>query len=355
MKPNECVEKSKPYVSGKPLDVFLKEKGLSECIKLDANENPLGCSSYVREVLDKHVIHRYPDGDASELKAMLASGYKLQPGNFIITPGSNHIIELVCRAYLKHGHKTITGKNTFSLYKIATSRNGGELVETPIVAGKFNLKAMASSIDDKTDIAFICNPNNPTGVSHTREEIIEFLDHVPRKTLVVVDEAYVDFCEEYATVIDLIPRYSNLLVMRTFSKIFGLAGLRIGYAAARDNVISDLSRLLIPFSVSQAALVAAKAALQDTEFLERSYRHVYIERKRLETYFKSKDWFCYPSQTNFIYVEIPIPDIQAQLEEKGILIRPLKSFGFSDNAFRVSIGSVEEDGAFIAAIEELLD
>lgn len=351
-KVNENIAKSAKYVPGKPLDEFIKVNKAGRIIKLDANENPFGFSDKIFPALKKKKLNRYPDGGCGSLREFLAQGLKLKPDNFLITPGSNQIIDYVCRAYLEQGNSVVTGENTFSLYKILAKKNGGKLIEVPLTdKGEFNLDEMAKRVSKVTDIVFICNPNNPTGTALDRDYLVDFIKFIPSNVLIVVDEAYIEFCEEYSTVIDVINDFPNVLVMRTFSKMYGLAGFRIGYAASNAQLISELSKVMIPFSVSQIALTAAETALHDTDFVENTYRNNYVERKRVLAYFAKKNWNYFESQTNFIFVKIPIPNVKKKLENKGILIRGLSSFGFGDDAFRVSIGTQDENSALIEALE----
>ena len=350
---NENILKPKPYVPGKPLEIFLQENNIPRCIKLDANENPLGCSPTVKDVLNNLDFHRYPDGGATNLRNLLAKGFKVNKDNVFISPGSNHIIDFINRGFLKPGNNAIMADKTFSLYKHATLRAGGEPKLKPLKAGNFNLTTMAKEINEKTDIIYVCNPNNPTGTALEKDKLLDFIKSVPEKVLILVDEAYMEYCEQYSTVIDKVLDFPNLIVMRTFSKMYGLAGFRIGYAISNARVIQTLYKIMAPFSVSAPALRAAYASLQDTNFVENTYRNNFIERKRMLTYYASKEWFTYTSQTNFIYVEIPIENIQMKLEKRGILIRSLKSFGFDNKSFRITIGTKEENSALIQALETL--
>ncbi len=351
---NENILKPKPYVPAKPLDLFLRENNLPRCIKLDANENPFGYSPAVKDKFKLMDFNRYPDGGATILREFLANGIDTKPENIFVSPGSNHIIEYAVRAFLKPGNNAIMADKTFSLYKSATLRGRGEPVVKPLKTGNFNLNTTAKAINDKTDIIFICNPNNPTGTVLERDEFVEFIKSVPKNVLVLVDEAYMEFCEKYATVIDIVDDFPNLVVMRTFSKIYGLAGLRIGYAVSNPRIVDVLYRTMTPFAVSMPALEAAYATLKDTEFVEETYKNNFIERKRMITYYNSKEWFTYPSQANFIYVEIPVDNFHKELEKRGILIRPLTSFGFGKQSFRITIGTPEENSALIKAIETIL-
>jgi len=349
--PNDIVLKTKSYVPGKPLDIYLKERGLSECIKLDANENPFGFSVLVERALAKKPFHRYPDGGCIELRNKLSSLLGISHENILISPGSNHLVELVIRTYLKPGGNTITAEKTFSLYRLFTTRNTGEIIETPLKNGFFDLETIVNSINEKTNIIFICNPNNPTGTLLPFEELENFIRRVDSKIVIVVDEAYIEYAEEAAKVDDIVRDYPNLLVVRTFSKIYGLAGFRIGYAIGNAKLIEEVGRLIIPFSVSAPALIAASAALDGTDFVEETYKNNFIEKRKLQDFFTRQGYFFYESQSNFIFVKLPFPDAGKKLEDKAILIRNLESFGFDKDTYRISIGNSNENNALINVLK----
>jgi histidinol-phosphate aminotransferase len=342
---------TKAYVPGRPLDLFLKEKGVTKVTKLDANENPLGCSQKARHALENAPLGRYPDGGCTELRELLSRGYRTLPENILITAGSNQLVEYICRGYLKPENNIVTSEKTFSLYHISALRNAGSCINVPLKEGVIDLGGIALAVNDKTDVVFICNPNNPTGTVLDRDAILDFIKKIDKRVLIVIDEAYMEFCDTYESVIDVAKDYPNLVVMRTFSKIFGLAGFRIGYAVANGSLISEISKLVVPFSVSMPALLAAKASLEDNDFLERSYKNNFYQIKRLCDYFTKKGYFFYPSKANFVCVNLPLDNVCKKLEDKGILIRSLESFGFEKGYFRISSGTPDETETLIKELE----
>jgi len=339
----------KPYIPGKTV------KG---AIKLASNENPIGTSPKALEAIKKslNTINIYPDGYCYELKEKLADKLNVNIDNLLIGNGSDEILQLITAAYLDSGDKVITGIPTFSEYTFATNLFAGEMIYVPLVAGSFDLDAIYNKIDSQTKMIFLCNPNNPTGKHFNGLE--KFINSVPKNILVVVDEAYYEYvvAQDYPQTIPLIDRYKNLIILRTFSKIYGLAALRIGYAVANKDIIKTLSIVKQPFNVDTLAQVGATAALDDDQFLKDSLDNNEIGKAYLYKQIDDLGLSYYPTETNFIFIyDLPLAgkDIFEKLMAWGLIIRPMDSFGFT-NAIRVTVGKPDENKKFIEMLSKIL-
>ncbi|PSL15428.1 histidinol-phosphate aminotransferase [Marinobacterium halophilum] len=348
-----------PYEAGKPVEELERELGISNIIKLASNENPLGPSAMamdaVRAVLADTT--RYPDSSGFGLKRALHRHYGVAVDQLTLGNGSNDVLELIARAFLNVDDEVVFSEYAFAVYPIVTQACGATAVVTPAHAYGHNLQAMADAITDRTRLLFIANPNNPTGTVLLRDELVAFLDSVPEQVIVVLDEAYT----EYATSADfpdglaLLPRYPNLIVTRTFSKAWGLAGLRIGFAAANSVITDLLNRVRQPFNVSQIALTAAQAVLQDQDYLQRSVELNRTGMQQLEQGFKQQGLGFIPSHGNFITVDVarPAQPVFEALLREGVIVRPLAGYHMPQH-LRVSIGLQEENDRFLRALKKVL-
>jgi histidinol-phosphate aminotransferase len=359
IKPNEFVKDLTPYVPGKPIEELERELGIRDAIKIASNENPIGPSPLalraVSEALSK--INRYPDGDAFYLKHKLAERLGVRPENLIFGNGSNEVIEIVARTFMKPGDEAVMGEFAFIVFPIVTQAVGGKAIISPMPRLTHDLRDMLSRITPRTRAVFIANPNNPTGTMVKRDELEWFVERVPEDIIVLVDEAYFDYVDDpdYPNSLDYHNIGKSIVTVRTFSKIYGLAGLRLGFGVSSEEIISYMNRVREPFNVNSLAQVGALAALDDREHVRMSkeingkgLRYLTEELKRIDLPFT-------PSFTNFILVDLgsdPIPVYNALLRE-GVIVRPVGGYGLKTH-LRVTVGLPEENERFIRAIRRVL-
>jgi len=328
-------------------------------IKLASNENPLGPSPRALAVLKDHLdkISLYPDGACALLKSALSAHYGLAPEYFLPGNGSDEIFHFITGAFLNPGDEMLTSTVTFSEYTFATKLFAAVPVYAPIQDGKFQLAEIAGKITAKTKLIFLANPNNPTGTYFSAEEFTAFMAKVPAGVMVVLDEAYAEYvtAPDYPQSLKLLARYKNLLITRTFSKIYGLAGLRVGYVIADPEVIAYLNKTREPFNVNYLAQTAAAAALDDADFVQKSRENNELGKKYLFAEFDRLGLRYYPTEANFIFVYIKQDCVKAfqKLMELGVTIRPMRGFGVTD-AIRVTIGTPEQNQKFIQALKAIL-
>lgn len=347
------------YQPGKPIDEVKRELGLDKIVKLASNENPFGSSPKVKEAivsqLDQLAI--YPDGAAMELREALADFLGVNGDQLVFGNGSDELLMLTSRAYLQPGSNAVMATPTFSVYKTTATIEGAEAIEVPLKDGVHDLEGILAKINDQTRVVFVCNPNNPSGTFNQQEEIREFLNKVPKTTLVVLDEAYYEYVtdETYPQSLPMLADYPNLLILRTFSKIYGLAALRIGYGIASPDIIDKLNRVREPFNTNSLAQKAAMAAIQDQEFVRQCRETNAAGREQLYAAFEQMGLFYYRSQGNFILVETGKNgnDVFQALLKKGYIIRSGVPLGFP-TAIRVTVGNREQNEGFIEALREVL-
>lgn len=353
------VQKLTPYVPGKPVEELERELGITNIIKLASNENPLGPSPKVLAALDavKAELTRYPDGNGFALKQALASHLKVALDTITLGNGSNDVLEIIARAYLAPGDEAIYSQYAFAVYPISVQAIGATAVVTPARDFGHDLVAMARAVTGKTKIIFIANPNNPTGTWFGKGEWEAFMASVPENVLVVLDEAYIEYVEGQDALngLDYLSRYPNLIVSRTFSKAYGLAGLRVGYALSHPQVANILNRVRQPFNVDSFALAAAMAVLGDTDYLQRSRQLNSQGMKQLEEGFRTLGLDYIPSAGNFITVHFDqdAAAVYQALLREGVIVRPLANYGMP-RALRVSIGLASENARFLQALTKVL-
>ncbi|WP_454191815.1 histidinol-phosphate transaminase [Paenibacillus sp. Marseille-Q7038] len=346
------------YKPGKPVEEVKKELGLSEVIKLASNENPYGSSKLVGDAIQAELANLsiYPDGSAGELTADLAVHLGVKNDQIIFGAGSDEIIALIARAFFVQGDETIMADQTFSVYKSNADIEGAVSIEVPLVNGTHDLEGMLSKVSSKTKIIWVCNPNNPTGTIITEKELTSFMDRVPSEVMVVLDEAYYEYVTDksYPETIPMMERYTNLVILRTFSKIYGLASLRIGYGIASPEVISLINQVREPFNTTRFGQVAARAALQDQDFVKACRDKNREGVTYLQTAFDRLGLHYFPSQGNFVLVQIgrPAAEMFDILLRQGIIIR--SGFQVYPDYIRVSVGTPEQNQAFIKALEHAL-
>ncbi|HVP67853.1 MAG TPA: histidinol-phosphate transaminase [Anaeromyxobacteraceae bacterium] len=355
------VESLQPYVPGKPIEEVEREYGVRDVAKLASNENALGPSpkalAAAREALAR--MHLYPDGSAYYLRGAIAERFGVPADEVVVGNGSNELIELLVRTFVLEGEEVLTSAQSFVAYKLAAQAHGRDLVEVPM-KGRFHydLAAMATHLSDRTKVVFLANPDNPTGTWFLERELVTFLEAVPRHALVVLDEAYVEFVEApgFQDSLALRRRFPNLVVLRTFSKIYGLAGLRLGYGFARKEVAGFIDRVRAPFNVSLVAQAAGVGALEDREHVERTRELVRRERPFLASALAALGATVVPSQGNFLLADFPGrpgKDLFEALLREGVVVRPLGGYGFP-TAHRITVGTRPENEKALAALRKVL-
>jgi len=350
----------KPYIPGKPIEEVKRELGIEgDIIKLASNENPLGPSPRAIEAIKGMLksLHLYPDDTSYYLKNKLSEHLNI-PVDYIITGnGSCELIHLVAKACINPGEKVVLSKPTFIMGKIESQIFEADLVEIPVKDNGHDIGAIIDALDNKTKLLYIDNPNNPLGSMLTAEELDRVVKSLPENTLLIVDEAYREYItrEDFPETIDYVRKGLNVVVLRTFSKIYGLAGLRIGYGIARPEIINILHRVRLPFNVNSIAQKAAIAALDDTEHIERSRKLVEEGKKFLYKEFEKMGIYYIPSEANFVTIklEMDAKEINSKLMKKGIIARPLNPYGLK-NYLRITIGTLEENVKFIDALKEII-
>jgi histidinol-phosphate aminotransferase len=344
----------KPYVPGKPIAELIRELGLTEVIKLASNENPLGPSPKAIQAIKKEIneIHRYPESTSPPLRNELAKRLNVSPDSIILGNGSNEIIVLIAEAFLDSSEEVIMADPSFVVYPIAAQMMGAKLIKVPLKNYVHDLETMANLCTSKTKIIFICNPNNPTGTIVTKEEVEKFISKIPKHTLIIFDEAYFEYVESasYPNGIDYINQ-GNVIVLRSFSKIYGLAGLRIGYGVSTPEIIEVLNRIRQPFNVNHLAIQAALAALTDVKHVAESIKMNSLGKQYLYSLFEELNIEYVPTYANFIYVDFKndVNRIYNMLLEEGVIIRPV-----SQTAARITIGKPEENQKLANALKKVL-
>lgn len=348
------------YQPGKPISELAREMGIAEesIVKLASNENPLGMSARARDAAIAAIgeVSRYPDGGAFALKKALCERFGVKPEQLVIGNGSNDILELASQAFLAPGLSAVYSRHAFAVYPLATNARGARGIEVAAKNFGHDLDAMAAAIEPQTRVVFIANPNNPTGTFVPGAELEAFLAKVPRHVLVVLDEAYTEYLapEQRYDSIAWLARFPNLLVSRTFSKAYGLAGLRVGYGIAHPEVADLMNRVRQPFNVSSVALAAAEAALGDDEFLARSAELNRRGMTQLVAAFRELGLEWIPSAGNFVTFKVgDAIGVNQALLRQGVIVRPIAAYGMP-HWLRVSIGLPEENARFIEALRQAL-
>lgn len=356
---NSGIRALQPYQAGKPVEELERELGISNIIKLASNENPLGLAESVKQAIQAHLsgLTLYPDANGFYLKQALATRYGLEKESITLGNGSNDLLELIERTFVSDQDEVVFSQYSFIVYALVTQSIDAKSVVVPAREWGHDLPAMLAAITPKTKMVIIANPNNPTGTFLEKEELERFLSKVPQHVMVVLDEAYTEYTPESrrAPSFDWVSRYPNLIVCRTFSKAYGLAGLRIGYAVSHPDVAGLLNRLRQPFNCNSLALLAAQTVLNDEEYLARA---VELNRQGMEqivTFCTQSDLPFIPSMGNFITIDFgkPAMPVYQQLLEKGIIVRPIGGYGMP-NHLRISIGLPEENQRLVQALQDIL-
>ncbi|GHP15028.1 histidinol-phosphate aminotransferase [Lentilactobacillus fungorum] len=345
----ETVKHLNPYVPEVTLTELKQRYGLDRLVRLSANENAFGTSADVVKALDSwHYAdaNLYPDSNAEQLRSLISTRFNLNPDNLIFGNGLDELIELLSRVILSPGDEVLEPATTFSEYQLHAQIEGAKLRPIDLDdSGRINLAAFMREVNDKTKLVWICNPNNPTGTFIAPEAIEKFMADLPTTVTVVVDEAYIEFTgEKKASVIQLTKRYPNLVVLRTFSKVYGLANFRIGYAACTGPLIAYLQAARLPYNLSTFAEIAAKAAFSDTDFIDQVVDTVISERKKWEHFLMKSGLLFYDSAANFIFFQVKGGDADGLYEyllKNGYLVRN----GLRAGWLRITIGKPEDNQA----------
>lgn len=353
------IESLVPYPPGKPIEELERELGITGSIKLASNENPLGPSKKAVAAVSNALkdLHRYPDGSGYYLKEKLSSRLNVPTDMIILGNGSNEIIELLIRTFLRPGDETVMADPSFAVYPLVTMAAGGTSILVPLDKGfRHDLPAMAKAITEKTRIVFIANPNNPTGTVVLKEEFSAFMKDVPEEVIVCVDEAYCEFVRraDFPETIEYVKNGHPVVALRTFSKIYGLAGLRCGYGVADARIINYMDRVRQPFNVNSLAQAAALAALDDSEHLKATLENNKNGLEYLFNELKSFGFEVLPTEANFFLVKVGDgKNVYNGLLKKGVIVRPMASYGLPEY-IRVTVGRPDENRRFIKAFKETI-
>ncbi|QTA89810.1 histidinol-phosphate transaminase [Desulfonema magnum] len=355
----DCVLSIKPYVPGKPLEELEREYGIKDSVKLASNENPLGSSPMALKAIQDEMenLHRYPDGSAYSLIKKLSEKLGVSPGNIVLGNGSDEVIGMLAWTLLRQGDEAILPQPSFLMYDIVVRCVGATPVYVPLKSLSIDLDGMKERITPKTRMIFVNNPNNPTGTIVTKKEFDTFLETVPPEIIIVVDEAYIEFArdQECLNGTDYLDSGRAVVTLRTFSKIYGLAGLRIGYGVMPEQVAEVLNRIRMPFNANSLAQVGAAAALDDDDFI----------KKTRSTIYEGLDFLCdaldrlgiryFPTQANFFLIDVKknANEVFEDMLRQGVIVRSMISYGFPEY-IRVNVGLHEENVRLIRALETVL-
>ena len=356
----DYIKRFEAYIPSKPDDVLMKMSGCQRLLRLNNNENPLGPPLGARKVIEAYPPSRasiYPSGDAYHLRHKLSSLHGLHPDQFLVGNGANEVIGFVIKAFCQEGDNIITADKTFAVYEWVAMFSGFEARLVPLKDYAFDDEGMLARIDSRTKILFLCNPNNPTGTYWSEERLRRFLERVAGRQIVVVDEAYCEFVDkaDFPDGMQLIADYPNLVVFRTFSKMYGLAGLRIGYLAGNRQVVDVIRRTCVVYSVNGLAQEAALRALEDREHVPATRELIDREKSKLIRELEVMDLPYVAGEGNFVMIRLPINDALAyrKLMTHGIMIRCMAGFRFP-NWVRITLAMPETMEAFVAALAKVI-
>lgn len=360
MKWKEQLLQLTPYQPGRSIGEVKRQYGLEKIVKLASNENPFGCSEKVISAIQyaANSFPLYPDGYATDLRETLAIHLHLSPSQLIFGNGADNLIQIISRALLRPGLNTVMAAQTFSQYKHNAVIDGADIREVPQINGQHDLDGMLNAIDKETAVVWVCNPNNPTGTYISEDRLVSFLEKIPNDILVVLDEAYFDYvvAEDYCESMKLLDQFPNVIILRTFSKIYGLASLRVGYGISHPEIIKALEPAREPFNVNTIAQTAAQAAIKDQAYVE------YCKKKNREgleqfyRYCEEKGLDYFPSQANFILIDFKIDgnEVFQYLMERGYIVRSGNPLGFP-TCVRVTIGSKEQNEGVMKVMSQYLN
>ena len=356
---NEHILGIAPYEPGKPVEELERELGIHDAVKLASNENPLPPSDRVQQAIVGALaqLNRYPDGSGFYLRQAIAKKYGFTPDQIVLGNGSNDLIELVVRSFMRPGDEAVVPHPSFVVYPMIVQAVGGIRVMVMLRDYRLDLEAMARAITPHTKVVFVANPNNPTATIVTADEVEHFMSRVPERTIVVFDEAYIEFAlgPDFPDTLSLIRQGRKVVVLRTLSKAASLAGLRVGYAIADADAIALMNRIRQPFNVNSLAQVAALAALHDDTHVVECVRMIEAGKAYLADEFRTLGLKAVPSRANFILVDVgrSAADIYQKLLHEGVIVRPMTPFGM-ETALRISIGTPEENRRLVKGLRAAL-
>lgn len=359
MKVPEYIRQLAPYVPGKPLEELERDLGITKAIKIASNENPFGPSPKAVAAMRRALaqVHRYPDGRGYELKTALSRHLSITPRDIILGNGSNELIELLIKTYMRPGDEAVMGDPSFLVYDLAVRVAGGRSRRVPLRDFEYDLDGFDRAVGPRTRIVFLASPNNPTGTIITRRPLEAFLRRLNGRALCVLDEAYCEFVRDadYPDSLAYIRRCRNLIALRTFSKLYGLAGLRVGYGIADGEIVGWLERVRQPFNVNSLAQAAATAALGDTAHVRRTLENNRSEMVVLTRGLRALGLRTVPSQANFVLINVPPGGkrVYEALLRRGVIVRPMDEYGLPDH-IRVTVGLPGENRRFLSALEEVM-
>lgn len=349
----------RPYIPGKPVSELERELGIQGSIKLASNENPLGCSDRVREAIAAEwpQISRYPDGGGFALRNALAKKHDLDPVCITLGNGSNDVLDIIARVFLAPGYESLFSQYAFAVYPISSQAVGATLKVSPAIDYGYDLEALLNMVGEKTRVVWIANPNNPTGTWVNGEELENFIAGVPANVIVVVDEAYIEYVDkaDYPDASQWLAKYPNLIVTRTFSKVYGLASLRIGYSLSHPDIANLLNRVRQPFNANSLAMAAAVAALGDAGFVNRSVELNRSGMVQLTAGFEQLGLDYIPSVGNFVAVDVgrPADKIDQALLRAGCITRAIAAYGLP-NHLRITVGRPDENVRLLSALGKVI-
>ncbi len=356
------IEDITPYPPGKPIDELEREYGITGSIKLASNENPLGPSPLAVEAMQASLagMHRYPDGSGYYLTKALAEHLRVNPAQIVLGNGSNEIIEFLVKTFVQAGDEVITSQPSFLMYQKFVQVRGGKNIIVPLRSMMHDLEAICGRLTAKTRLIFLDNPNNPTGTILTPDALHAFLARIPEEVVVVLDEAYVDFADrelqtDIRALINDTDQRCGVVSLRTFSKAYGLAGIRIGFGIMPDQIAACLHKVRQPFNINTIALCGAQAALKDKAFYERTITSTREGKRYLGEELKKIGCRSYPSQTNFFLIDVcgDATVLYESMLRKGVIVRSMKAYGYPD-FIRINVGTAAENERFLAALKQSL-
>ena len=348
-----------PYIPGKSIEEVEREFGKKRWVKLASNENVLGPSPKAVAAIRKELssLHMYPEGPCPDLRQALAQRFSVSEENIVISNGADNLLVLIAGAFMNEGEEAVMATPTFSMYPMVTRIMGGKPVEVKLKAYLHDLPSMLKKINRKTKLVFVCSPNNPTGTIVSQKELDAFLSKIPERVILVLDQAYWDFADspEYPKGLDYVREGRPVILLRTFSKVYGLAGLRVGYAIGRADLMDCLYRVREPFPVHRLGQAGAVAALKDKAHAEKSVRMVLEGRRFLYRELDKMGLFYVPSQANFIFMDLgkDSKEVLQGLLREGVIIRPGYIWGYPTFS-RVTVGTAEDNKRFIEALKKVL-
>ncbi|MAP70252.1 MAG: histidinol-phosphate transaminase [Candidatus Marinimicrobia bacterium] len=355
------IEKLKNYVPGKPIEEVQRDLGLEDIDKLASNENPIGPSPKALIEIEKSLkkLHRYPDASGYNLRNKLAKAFNIKMENVILGAGSEGIMSTIIRTFLMGNDELISASNSFIGFRVLANASGKKVHWVPMKNYRYDLKSMLNELNNQTKIIYIANPDNPMGTYITKEEFDAFYSDIPERVLIILDEAYFEYAQSKENYPDSMNyRYDNVITLRTFSKAYGLAGLRIGYGFAHDRLINNLMKVKEPFEPSLIAMVAGIAAMGDKDFLHKTLMLNRVGYEFLESNLSKLNIITIPSVTNFITTvwesQKKANYITDALLQKGIIVRNLSPFGWA-NCIRISIGTEEQNNRLISELESIVN